>query len=169
MTLLEHIERMFEERKGDVFLKHKDERGYLLDGNTTDKYAHRVDFWIVPGKGLYSVVELQSCLDELVSSLPTLECVEQLNKEYFRLMSERIYFGRVMLVEEIGQKEVERLKCYDLDLTSVGACLRKITLKLFPDERYVINVLKGQFQLQYGCFVRYLEQNLQRKGFRGVA
>ncbi len=56
MTLLEDVERMLEERVriGDVVVVGREDQGYLVDGNTIDKYGHRVEFLIAPTQGLYS-------------------------------------------------------------------------------------------------------------------
>ena len=170
MTLLDDVEHILLEREQEICLKHKEvERGYLLDGNKTDKYGHRVDFWMAPRKGLYSVSELQSCLDGLVSLLPTGEGIESVQRESFREIGDRIYFGRVQIVEEISGLEAMRLCIYDRDITLTEKHLRRITLKLFPDEKYIPLILNGNFQMQYGCSVTYLERNRQGCGMRRVA
>ncbi len=165
MTLLEDVERILQERASEVCIKGKNcERGYLLDGNTTDKYGQRVDFWLASVSGLYSVCALQSCLDELSAGFREVE-----HREVFRQEGDHVYFGRVQLVEEISSVEVEWLRKQGNGETCGDVSWRRITLRLFPDEEYVNKAIDRNLQMQYGCSVAYLERNRVEQELRKVA
>ena len=166
MTLLDDVELVIQERqmRRELVLFKKEERGYLLDGNATDKYGHRVDFWITPVKGLYSVCELQCYFDDLCSGFLAVE-----SKENFRQEQGRVYFGRVQLGEEISAMDAEKLRKHGSCETHFGKLERRITLKLFPDELYVRDVVQRNLQMQYGCSLVYLEKNRVGQELRRVA
>src|SRR3989338_3667059 len=102
MTLLDDVELVIQERqmRRELILFKKEERGYLLDGNATDKYGHRVDFLIAPAQGLYSACELQCYFDDLCSGFLAVE-----SKENFRQEQGRGGFGCGQFGEEVCANE----------------------------------------------------------------
>ncbi len=138
---------------GRIILVGRDQNRDSISG-----WSHIVEYWVAPKHGLYTPVDLQYLLIQLVPSVtPTFH-------DCFRNSADSLFFGRLYFDEVFHQRNAEGI-CADYDsipaeMTSSGLQLRiqrgeetdhshRIFVHLVPDERIARDILRGKLPLDF--------------------